>query len=73
MITNTLPVMGCWLSGSVILKVMLEAAAVADKVKIRKRHVVTSLVRHRSRFMVSPGELKGSIRRDGIVAIDFAG
>ncbi|MGB9121364.1 MAG: carbonic anhydrase [Candidatus Angelobacter sp.] len=46
---------------------MLEAAAVADRAKLRKRQAIGSLVQRRSRFMVSPGELKGSIRREGIV------
>ncbi|MGC2745510.1 MAG: hypothetical protein WA672_20260, partial [Candidatus Angelobacter sp.] len=50
-----------------ILNVMLEAAAVAERVKLRKRQAIGSLVQRRSRFMVSPGELKGSIRREGIV------
>src|SRR5947209_15100692 len=56
--TNILPVMGCWLAGSVILNVMLEAVAVDDKAKLRKRQAMASLVQRRSRFMVSPGELK---------------
>src|SRR3954468_8281115 len=46
---------------------MLEAAAVADRAKLRKRQTIGNLVQRRSRFMVSPGELKGSIRREGFV------
>jgi hypothetical protein len=34
---------------------MLEAAAVTDKAKLRKRHAIESVVQRRSRFMVSPG------------------
>jgi hypothetical protein len=36
---------------------MLEAAAEADRAKLRKRQAIGSLVQRRSRFMVSPGEL----------------
>src|ERR1051326_7683299 len=64
-ITNNLPVMACCAAGSVILKVMLDAAAVADRAKLRKRQAIESLVQRWTKFMVSPGERKSSIRRGG--------
>jgi hypothetical protein len=57
-ITNNLPVIGwepgCCMAGSVILNVMLDAAAVADSAKLKKRQAIESLVQRRSKFMVSP-------------------
>jgi hypothetical protein len=62
MITNSLPVIGCEPDccpvGRVILNVMLEAAALAERAKLSKRQAMGSLVQRRTRFMVSPGELK---------------
>jgi hypothetical protein len=54
MITNSLPVIGCWLAGNVILKVMLEAAAATGSARVRRRQAIESLGQRRAEFMVSP-------------------
>jgi hypothetical protein len=53
-ITNSLPVIGCCPAGKVILKVILEAAEVTDRIRLRKRQAMASLVQRGARFMVSP-------------------
>jgi hypothetical protein len=55
MITNSLPVIGCGCeAGSVILKVMLEAAAEMERARLRRTQAIENWMRRRTRFMFSP-------------------
>jgi hypothetical protein len=55
MITKSLPVIGCGCeAGSVILKVMLEAAAETERARLSRTQAIENWMRRRTRFMFSP-------------------
>jgi hypothetical protein len=55
MITNSLPVTGCGCdAGSVILKVMLEAAAERERARLSRTQAMENWMRRRTGFMFSP-------------------